>query len=79
MIERIFFQIQTAGIPLGEMAMITFTPRSGPNMFHKLRNVFYERYKVIGADDRCLCNGTKGTNVRRNCRAGMVGNIWPQC
>ncbi|MED4582505.1 ATP-dependent helicase [Brevibacillus choshinensis] len=49
MIDRILFLIHTTSLPISEMAMITFTREAAQNMFHKLRNAFFQRYQATGA------------------------------
>jgi ATP-dependent exoDNAse (exonuclease V) beta subunit len=44
MTQRIMFLLHTADIALKEMCMITFTREAAQNMFHKLREEFYERF-----------------------------------
>jgi len=46
MIQRIFYLVHTLQVPLSEIVMITFTREAAQNMFHKLRQAFFERYKI---------------------------------
>ncbi|MDU0205806.1 UvrD-helicase domain-containing protein [Paenibacillus sp. MAH-36] len=49
MVQRILYILHVTGVPLKEMAMITFTREASHRMFQKLREAFYLRFEATGA------------------------------